>query len=169
MKSTRQLTISAMSLALGIILPQAFHMVPNAGSIFLPMHMPVIFGAYFVSPIYAFIVGILCPLVSHIVFQMPTTAMLGQMVVELGAYGLCASLLNRYLNIRKDIIKTYAVLVISMLVGRMAYGIMNCLFFKAGEYSLSIWLSSAFVTCLPGIMIQIILIPILVVNARRIY
>jgi niacin transporter len=49
-----------------------------------------------------------------------------------------------------------------MLAGRVFYGIMNAFIFKAGSYSISIWLASAFITSLPGIGIQLILIPFLV-------
>ena len=42
-QSVRKLTISAMFLAVGIILPMAFHSFgPNAGATFLPMHLPVL-------------------------------------------------------------------------------------------------------------------------------
>ena len=40
MKKTRDLVLTAMFIALGVALPQAFHAVPNAGSVFLPMHIP---------------------------------------------------------------------------------------------------------------------------------
>lgn len=40
--SVRRLVASALCMALGITLPQAFHMIPNAGSVLLPMHIPVL-------------------------------------------------------------------------------------------------------------------------------
>lgn len=168
MKKTQELTIAAMSLALGIILPQAFHMVPNAGSIFLPMHIPILICGFLVSPLYAFLVGLLCPIISHFVFQMPPTIMLGQMMVELSIYGLSTSLLSKVIHIKSDYLRTYIILILSMLIGRICYGLMNYLFFKAGSYSLEIWLSAAFISSLPGILIQLILIPMLVVNAKKI-
>ena len=168
MNKTRELTIASMSLALGIILPQAFHMVPNAGIIFLPMHIPILICAFLLSPLYAFLVGTLCPIISHFVFQMPPTMMLGQMIVELSIYGLSASIFKNIICIKNDYLKTYIVLIISMLLGRLAYGLMNYFFFKASEYSFSIWLSTAFITSLPGILIQLIIIPILVINAKKI-
>lgn len=168
MNKTKELTIASMSLALGIILPQAFHMVPNAGNVFLPMHIPVLICAFLVSPLYAFLVGLLCPIVSHFVFQMPPTIMLGQMIVELSTYSLAASILSRIITLKNNYLKTYLILILSMIVGRIAYGLMNYFFFKAGEYSLSIWLTSAFISSLPGILIQLIVVPIIVINAMKI-
>jgi niacin transporter len=56
----------------------------------------------------------------------------------------------------------YIPLVCAMLAGRVFYGILNALIFKAGSYSLTIWLTSAFVTSVPGILIQLMLVPFLV-------
>ena len=39
MFKTKKLVITALLVALGIVLPFAFHSIPNAGSIFLPMHI----------------------------------------------------------------------------------------------------------------------------------
>ena len=40
--STRRLVMAALCVALGVVLPMAFHSVPRGGSIFLPMHIPVL-------------------------------------------------------------------------------------------------------------------------------
>ena len=58
-------------------------------------------------------------------------------------------------------------LILSMLCGRVTYGILNALIFKAGSYSMQAWLSAAFVTAVPGIIIQLILIPVLVDRLQK--
>ena len=83
MNKTKKLTFAAMCLALGVILPQAFHMIPNAGNIFLPMHIPVLICGFICGPFYGLAVGIITPCLSHIIFSMPPAMMLGQMIVEL--------------------------------------------------------------------------------------
>lgn len=167
MNRIKQLTISSMFLALGIILPQAFHMIPNAGSIFLPMHIPVLICGFIVGPQYALIVGILTPIISHLIFSMPNVTMLAQMIIELGAYGLMTSLLNRLININNEYIKTYICLIVSMLIGRIVYGLCNYFIFSSSTYTLNIWLTVAFVTALPGIIIQLLIVPLLAVNTRK--
>lgn len=165
---TKSLTISAMCLTLGIILPQAFHAIPNAGNIFLPMHIPVLICGFICGPLYGLLVGMITPILSHLIFQMPVAMMLSQMIVELSIYGLCTGLLNKIINTKNELLNNYVVLIISMLMGRLVYGLTNSLIFRAGSYSLSIWLSTAFITSLPGIIIQLILIPILISSINKI-
>ena len=167
MNKTKNFTLTAMCLALGVILPQAFHMIPNAGNIFLPMHIPVLICGFICGPFYGLTVGIITPYLSHIIFSMPPAMMLGQMIVELGVYGLCTGLLNQIITINNELLKYYLVLIISMVVGRITYGICNALLFKAGNYSLSIWLSAAFIKGLPGIIIQLVLIPTIVKTIKK--
>ena len=162
MNSTKKLTLASMCLALGVIVPQAFHAIPNAGTIFLPMHIPVLVCGFICGPLFGLIDGILTPIISNMIFSMPQAPMLGQMVVELATYGLMSGLLNKCINIKNIYLKNYVVLISSMIIGRLVYGIANALIFKAGSYSLNIWISFAFVTAIPGIIIQLILIPILV-------
>ena len=167
MNKTRQLVLTAMFIALGVILPQAFHAIPNAGSTFLPMHIPVLISGYVVGPLFGMLCGILTPLLSHLIFSMPPAPVLPSMLCELAVYGLMTGILNRVIRIENDYIKAYVVLILSMLAGRLTYGILNALIFKAGSYSLTAWTSAAFVTALPGIVIQLLIIPILVVRLKK--
>ena len=91
----KNLIVAAMCAALCVVLPMAFHAIPNAGGIFLPMHIPV------------------------------------------------------------------------LLCGRILNGILNALIFQAGRYSMQIWLAAAFTTALPGIVIQLVLIPSLLLVLEK--
>ena len=161
-KNTRNMVLSAMFIALGVTLPQAFHAVPNAGSVFLPMHIPVLICGYIVGPVYGLIVGLLTPLLSSLLFGMPPAAMLPSMLFELGVYGLTSGLFTRIIKIPNKVVKVYVVLILSMLCGRVTYGVLNALIFRAGNYSLQAWLSAAFITALPGIIIQLIVVPAII-------
>ena len=55
----------------------------------------------------------------------------------------------------------------SMMCELSAYGLINNLLIQVGNYSLEIWLTSAFITALPGIIIQIILIPFVVMAINK--
>lgn len=156
-----------MFIALGVVLPQAFHAIPNAGSVFLPMHIPVLMSGYLVGPFFGLICGIATPLLSHLIFGMPPAPVLPGMLCELAVYGLMTGLLSRLIKMDNSIVKAYTVLILSMLCGRVAYGILNALVFKAGQYSMAAWTSAAFVTALPGIAIQLVLIPILVTRLQK--
>lgn len=167
MKNTKNLILTAMLIAIGVVLPQAFHMIPNAGSIILPMHIPVLVAGFAVGPVLGAICGFLTPLLSHLIFGMPPAPVLPSMLCELTVYGLMTGLLNKVLPMKNGIAKNYAVLILSMLCGRVTYGILNALIFRAGSYSLQAWLSAAFVTAVPGIVIQLVLIPILVDRLQK--
>ena len=162
MKNTRKLVLTALFIAIGVVLPQAFHMLPNAGSVILPMHIPVLVCGFACGPLYGLACGILTPVLSHFIFGMPPTPVLPGMICELAMYGLMTGLLNRLLKMKNRLLKNYVVLILSMLAGRITYGILNALIFRAGSYSMAAWTSAAFITAIPGIIIQLVLIPILV-------
>ena len=167
MRKTRDLVLTAMFIALGVALPQAFHAVPNAGSVFLPMHIPVLVAGFAVGPVFGLAAGILTPLLSHLLFHMPPAAVLPSMLCELAMYGLATGFLSRVIKTKNPRVKIYCVLIGGMLCGRITYGILNALIFKAGAYSLQAWLSAAFITALPGIIIQLIVIPLLVLGLSK--
>ena len=97
-KNLRNLVLSAMFIALGVALPQAFHAVPNAGSVFLPMHIPVLIAGYVVGPIFGLAVGVLTPLLSHLMFGMPPAPVLPGMLCELAMYGLASGLFTKLIK-----------------------------------------------------------------------
>ena len=68
---------------------------------------------------------------------------------------------------KKGMAKYYVALISAMVLGRIVFGIMNACFFQAGNYSLSIWMTAAFVTAFPGIVIQLILIPVIMVALQK--
>ena len=167
MNKTKQLVLTALFVAIGVALPQAFHAIPNAGSIFLPMHIPVLISGYALGPVFGLACGILTPLLSHLIFSMPPAPVLPGMLCELAVYGLMTGLLNRIIKIENRLLKNYVVLIGAMLCGRITYGILNALVFRAGQYSMQAWISAAFVTAIPGIIIQLVLIPILVDRLQK--
>lgn len=71
MNHTSKLTIGGACVALGVVLPIAFHSVPNGGSIFLPMHIPVLLCGLICGPLYGVTCGILAPLISSFCTGMP--------------------------------------------------------------------------------------------------
>ena len=156
-----------MFIAIGVVLPQAFHMIPNAGSVFLPMHIPVLISGYVVGPLYGLLCGFFTPLLSHLIFGMPPAPYLPSMLAELSVYGLMTGVLSKYVKVQNNLVRNYIVLIGAMLCGRITYGILNALIFRAGSYSMAAWVSAAFVTALPGIVIQLVLIPVLVDRLQK--
>ncbi len=162
-----EMVIAALCVALGVVLPVAVHGIPNAGSVLLPMHLPVLLCGLLCGPAYGLACGVLTPLLSSLITSMPPAAMLPSMICELAMYGLVAGLMVLIIRTGSQAANVYISLVAAMLVGRVVYGIVNALVFRAGEYSLQMWLTASFVTALPGIVIQLVLLPLVVLALRK--
>lgn len=164
---TKRLVLAGLFTALGVVLPLAFHAVPNAGNILLPMHIPVLLCGLVCGWYYGLACGILVPLLSHLFTGMPPMAYLPAMVCELAIYGLLAGLIFWLVRTGKLVLDLYIGLIGAMIGGRIIYGIVNALIFSAGSYSLSAWATASFVTALPGILIQLVLLPAIVLALSK--
>lgn len=167
MSNIKKTIYASLCVALGVVLPIAFHSIPNAGSIILPMHIPVLICGLICGWPFGLACGILAPLLSSLITGMPPIAYVPSMLCELAVYGLITGLLFKFIHTKKTIADTYISLVGAMIAGRIVYGILNALIFSVGKYSMSIWLTSAFVTSIPGIIIQLIIIPVLIVALEK--
>jgi len=174
MNRTKQLIFAALCTAMGIVLPVALHIVPRAGHTLLPMHIPVLLCGFLCTWQFALLCGIATPVLSCLLTAMPSFIDLPAMTAELALYAVVPALILRALPlpnnapIQKQAARTYIALITAMLAGRLVYGLLRAFIFRAGAYSLQIWVTAAFVTALPGILVQLILIPILVITLRKI-
>ena len=162
----KRLTVTALSIALCVVLPMAFHVIPNAGSVMLPMHIPVLLCGLICGWQYGLLCGVLGPMVSSMVTGMPPAAILPGMMVECGMYGCVGGLLMERIRTGSLYADLYICLPVSMLAGRVISGIVKALILTPG-LSFTAWATASFVTALPGISIQLILIPTLIVALTR--
>lgn len=167
MNRTRDMIIAAFCSALCIVLPMTFHAIPNAGSIFLPMHIPVLLCGLLCGWFYGLACGLLGPFLSSLITGMPPAAILPSMVCELTVYGLVSGFLYRRVRTPSKMANIYISLLTAMLCGRVFYGVLNALIFRAGAYSLELWLAVAFTTALPGIAVQLVFIPLILTALER--
>lgn len=167
MSKTKQLVFTALCISLGIVLPVTMHSIPNAGSVLLPMHIPVLLCGLICGWQYSLACGILTPLLSSLITGMPPAPYLPGMILELAAYGLAAALILKFVRTGKEFADICISLAGAMIVGRIVMGAANALIFRFGEYSLSAWVAASFITALPGIIIQIIILPVIVQILRK--
>lgn len=151
--------LTALCIALCVVLPMTLHAIPKGGVLFSPMHLPVLLCGLVCGAPFGLVCGILGPLVSSLLTGMPVFGYMPVMMIELGLYGLISGLVMQFLRSGKLVVDLYAALVIAMLGGRVITGILRALIFAGGSYSWSAWATGYFVSCLPGIIIQLILIP----------
>ena len=161
MKNTKKIVITAFFVALGVVLPVMFHSIHNFGGIFCPMHLPVLMCALICGWQYGLVCGALCPLLSSLMTGMPPFAIMPFMIIELCTYGLVSGLVMKKINTKKIYVDLYVSLISAMLIGRVVNGIAKAVFLTNG-YSISVWLTANFVTCLPAIILQLIIIPNLI-------
>ncbi|MDL2252689.1 ECF transporter S component [Ruminococcaceae bacterium OttesenSCG-928-I18] len=156
---TQKLVTTGALLAVGLVLPMFFHMF-GAGGVMLPLHIPVLLCGLVCGAPYGAACGLILPFLSSVLTGMPPlfpTAI--AMSLELCTYGIVTGVLYRtYAN------NIYLSLVVGMLAGRVVSGVAHAVLlgFSGGEYSLQIFLTAAFITGLPGIIIQLLFIPVLV-------
>ena len=129
MTATKCLVLTAVNIALCLVLPMAFHSIPNGGKIMLPMHIPVLLCGMVCGAPYGAVCGLLGPLLSSILTSMPTAALMPAMMVECAAYGLTTGLMLRLVRTGKTYADLYLSLVAAMLVGRLVSGVTKALFF----------------------------------------
>lgn len=137
MSNTKRMILTALFVALGVVLPMAFHSIPNAGSIFLPMHIPVLLCGLICGWAYGLGCGVLAPLLSSLMTGMPPAAILPGMLCELAVYGLVSGLLLKVIHTKRTIVDLYLALIGAMIAGRLVSGALNALIFRAGSYSLA--------------------------------
>jgi len=165
---TKKLVISALFLAIAMVLPSIFGGAQPILQRISPMHLPVMLCGFVCGWPYGLIVGIIAPLLRGMLFGVPALIPSGlSMAFELGTYGFMTGFLYQKLSKKKYMI--YVDLIIAMLVGRLVMGVVDIpLYGVAGkDYSFAIFLTIAFVNAIPAIIFQIITIPIIVMALRK--
>lgn len=162
-----KLTYAAMCLALCIVLPFLTGQIPQIGSALCPMHLPVLLAGYLCGPWWAMGVGAVAPLLRHLWLGMPPLLTALGMAFELAAYGLVVGL--AYRKLPKTTGGIYLALICAMIVGRIVWGcaMLVILGVTGGVFTWSAFLAGALLNAIPGIAVQLVLIPALVLALRR--
>ena len=165
--STRKLTLSALFLALGLVLPLITGQIPQIGKMLLPMHIPVLLCGLACGWPYGLVCGLLGPVLSGVLTGMPSPAVLPGMMVECGVYGLVSGLMMQAVHTKKLYSDLYISQITAMLLGRILSGVCKALIIAPATFTVAAWATTSFVTGLPGIVIQLVLLPTLVVALTK--
>lgn len=153
-----------MFLAVGIILPFFTGQIPQIGNMLLPMHIPIFLCGFICGWQYGGLVGLITPLLRSFLLGAPALYPNAiSMCVELAVYGAICGLLYKLFK-RKNIASIYFSMLPAMIIGRIMWGIMQLLLlgFKDMPFSWTMFISGALLNAIPGIIIQLILIPLIV-------
>ena len=166
--NVHNLVLAAMFLALALVLPFLTGQIPQVGGMLLPMHLPVFLCGLICGWRYGAVVGFVAPLMRMALFGMPPLVAAVAMAFELAAYGLIIGLL--YARVRRQSIATlYASLLAAMVGGRLVWGLAEIVLLGMGgnAFTFQAFLSGALLTAVPGIILQLVLIPAVMVALDR--
>lgn len=167
--TVKKMAFSAMFLALGMVLPFLTMQLQQIGNMLLPMHIPVMLCGLICGWQYGAAVGFVLPILRSVTFGMPVlypNAL--AMAFELMAYGLVIGLLYGRSK-WKCIISLYRSMIFSMLAGRVVWGaVMTVLMgLGGGIFTLTTFWTGAFLNAIPGIILQLVLIPAVMIALDR--
>ena len=167
--SVKNLALSAMFVALGIVLPFLTGQVKPIGNLLLPMHIPVFLCGLICGWKCGLFVGVILPLLRSVLFGMPMlypTAM--AMAVELAVYGLVAGFIYNRVK-KQNMGMVYISMIAAMLLGRVAWGIAEIMLLGLEDnvFTWQMFMTGAFINAIPGIILQLVFIPMLLATLNK--
>lgn len=165
----QNMVTSALLLAVAYVLPNFTGNIPQIGSMLLPMHIPALLCGFLCGSPWGAVVGFIAPLMRSVLTggfppMFPTAV---SMAFELAAYGFVAGFL--YKRLPHNLGGTYTALIGAMVCGRVVWGIVRAALTLAGNttFSLAIFFADGFLNAIPGIVLQLVAIPVLVLALQR--
>ena len=172
-----KIVIAGAFITLGWMLPFVTGQIKEIGSMFLPMHLPIFVGGLMLGPLYGAIIGLIVPITRSLIFGMPNffpTAV--SMSLELATYGFISGLFfniifkNKRQNKGELIAFSLISIIIAMLIGRIVWGLSRMFFAmipSQSAFPFSAFIAGAFINAWPGMVIQIIVIPLIILALNK--
>ena len=167
-KDLLRMILAALFLALSYVMPFLTGQIPEVGAMLCPLHIPVLLCGFVCGPIWGMLVGITAPLLRSLTLGMPPvfpTALC--LAFELAVYGMLTGLMHNIFPRKKPYI--YCSLLIAMIAGRIVWGMamLICMGVSGGGFTLGAFFAGAFTNAVPGIIVQLIIVPIIVMVLDR--
>lgn len=164
----QNIALAAMFLAAAYVLPFLTGQVPQIGKMLCPMHIPVILCGFVCGAPWGLTVGFVAPLLRSLTLGVP--ALFPQavaMAFELAVYGLISGMLYRILPGKKGYI--YLALLAAMVAGRAVWGAVMFAFmgFDLSRFGFTAFFAGAVANALPGIVLQLVIIPVAVMLIEK--
>lgn len=163
-----KMVLAALFLAIAYVLPFFTGQIPEVGAMLCPMHIPVLLCGFICGWNWGLLVGFIAPLLRSVALGMPPmfpTAIC--MAFELATYGAIAGIMHKKLSSKKWYV--YLSLIIAMIAGRIVWGgaMYICMGIKGGAFTLAAFFAGAITNAIPGIIVQLVLIPIIVIMLEK--
>ena len=162
-KKLLNLILAALFLGIGLVLPLLTGQIQKFGNMLLPMHIPVLLCGFICGPQFGLLVGAILPIMRSLIFSMPVMYPNAvAMAFELVAYGFISGFLFTRAK-SQNLRSIYFSLVAAMLGGRLVWGIAQTVLLGLGGFTVKMFVAGAFLNAIPGIIIQLVLIPAIMV------
>ena len=164
----KKLVSASICLALAMVLPFLTGQIPQIGSALSPMHIPILICGFICGWRYGMLVGFIAPILRFFLFGMPPIFPIGiAMAFELAVYGMAAGLI--YNTLKKTNKNIYITLISSMFIGRIMWGLTRFIIAKlfSLDFTFKVFLSGAFISAVPGIVLHILLIPPVIIALKK--
>lgn len=167
--NVKKLAVAAMLFAVGMILPFFIGQIPAIGKMLLPMHIPVLLCGFIVGWPYGALIGFLLPIVRGLVFGMPPLYPNAiAMAFEMATYGFVSGFL--YSRAKWQCTRMlYISLISAMIAGRIVWAFAEVILLGIGgnSFTWKMFISGALLNAIPGIIVQLVLIPLIMVALKR--
>ena len=164
-RQIQHLVLAALFLSMGLVLPFFTGQIPQIGNMLLPMHLPVLLCGLVCGSGWGAVVGFVVPLLRGVLFGMPPLFPVGlAMAFELMTYGSLVGVL--YSRSKwKCVVALYRALIPAMITGRLVWGTVRVILTGVGSetFTWTMFLSGACFTAIPGIILQLVFIPVMMV------
>lgn len=163
-----KLVYASLFLALALVLPFLTGQIPQVGTMLTPMHFPVLLCGYLCGWQWGMVVGFVAPLLRSVLFGMPVMyPMAVCMALELATYAAVSGALHRSLPPKRRFL--YMSLVVAMITGRLVWGLARflCVGLDVNAFGLSAFWTGAVAMSIPGILLQLLIVPVLVIVAEK--
>lgn len=164
----KNLVLAGLFLALGLIMPFLTMQIREIGTMLLPMHVPILICGFVCGWKYGLLVGFTTPLLRSFIFTMPLLFPNAvSMAFELATYGAIVGIL--YYKLSSCKLRIYISLLVAMFAGRITWGTVMVIIsgISHSTFSWQMFMSGALLNAIPGIILQLVLIPLLVFTLEK--
>ncbi len=169
-QATQKLSLTAMFLSMGFVLPFLTGQIPQIGSMLLPMHIPVFLCALICGWRWSVPMSALLPLLRSLIFSKPNLYPEALAIAfELATYAFVVGILFERAK-QKSLWVLYVSMLAAMTMGRAVRGVVQLILLRAVgmAFPFETFLTSVVVVAIPGIVLQLVLIPAVMLALRRV-
>lgn len=165
----QKLSLAAMFLAIGLVLPFFTGQIQKIGNMLLPMHIPVFLCGFICGWKYGLLVGFITPLLRSMLFGMPVMFPSAiSMSFELMTYGFVIGIL--YQHSKWHCIRAlYRCMILAMISGRLMWGVVMIILLGIGNngFTMQAFLAGTIFNAIPGIVLQLVIVPVIMVVLNK--